>query len=244
MSFLELRQVSKIYGEGPAQVQAVIDVSLSVDSGELVAVMGPSGSGKSTLLTMAGSLEDPTTGHVLIDGASLSKMSRNDKARLRRRSIGYVFQDFNLLAGLTAVENVSLPMELDGVSARKARTAGLGVLEELGLTEQASRFPDELSGGERQRVAIARAVVGDRRLLLADEPSGALDSVTGEGVMRLVVAACRRGMAAVVVTHDAQLASWADRVVFLRDGRVVDQTLPPPSPESLLQPGTQSGPSR
>jgi putative ABC transport system ATP-binding protein len=171
-------------------------------------------------------------------------MARNDKARLRRRSIGYVFQDFNLLAGLTAAENVSLPLELDGVGARKARTAGLAALEELGLSEQASRFPDELSGGERQRVAIARAVVGDRHLLLADEPSGALDSVNGEAVMRLVVAACRRGMAAVVVTHDAQLASWADRVVFLRDGRVVDQTMPPPSPESLLQPGTQSGPSR
>jgi putative ABC transport system ATP-binding protein len=244
MSFLELRHVSKIYGEGPTEVQAVIDVSLSVDSGELVAVMGPSGSGKSTLLTIAGSLEDPTTGQVLIDGASLSKMARNDKARLRRRSIGYVFQDFNLLAGLTAAENVSLPLELDGVGARKARTAGLAALEELGLSEQASRFPDELSGGERQRVAIARAVVGDRHLLLADEPSGALDSVNGEAVMRLVVAACRRGMAAVVVTHDAQLASWADRVVFLRDGRVVDQTMPPPSPESLLQPGTQSGPSR
>ncbi len=244
MSFLELRHVSKIYGEGPTEVQAIADVSLSVDSGELVAVMGPSGSGKSTVLTIAGSLEDPTSGQVLIDGALLSKMSRNDKARLRRRSIGYVFQDFNLLAGLTAVENVSLPLELDGVSARKARTAGLAALDELGLSEQAARFPDELSGGERQRVAIARAVVGDRHLLLADEPSGALDSVNGEAVMRLVVAACRRGMAAMVVTHDAQLASWADRVVFLRDGRVVDQTLPPPSPESLLQPGTQSGPSR
>jgi len=244
MSFLELRHVSKIYGEGPTEVQAIADVSLSVDRGELVAVMGPSGSGKSTLLTMAGSLEEPTSGQVLVDGALLSKMSRNDKARLRRRSVGYVFQDFNLLAGLTAVENVSLPLELDGVSARKARTAGLAALDELGLGEQAARFPDELSGGERQRVAIARAVVGERHLLLADEPSGALDSVNGEAVMRLVVAACRRGMAAMVVTHDAQLASWADRVVFLRDGRVVDQTLPPPSPESLLQPGTPSGPSR
>jgi putative ABC transport system ATP-binding protein len=243
MSFLELRHVSKIYGEGPTEVQAIIDVSLSVDSGELVAVMGPSGSGKSTLLTIAGSLEEPTTGQVLVGGVQLSKMSRNDKARLRRRSIGYVFQDFNLLAGLTAVENVSLPLELDGVSSRKARTAGLAALDELGLSEQALRFPDELSGGERQRVAIARAVVGDRRLLLADEPSGALDSMNGEAVMRLVVAACRSGMAAVVVTHDAQLASWADRVVFLRDGRVVDQTMPP-SPESLLQPGTPSGPSR
>jgi putative ABC transport system ATP-binding protein len=244
MSFLELRHVSKIYGEGPTEVQAIADVSLSVDRGELVAVMGPSGSGKSTLLTMAGSLEEPTSGQVLIDGALLSKMSRNDKARLRRRSVGYVFQDFNLLAGLTAAENVSLPLELDGISARKARTAGLAALGELGLDEQAARFPDELSGGERQRVAIARAVVGDRHLLLADEPSGALDSVNGEAVMRLVIAACRRGTAAMIVTHDAQLASWADRVVFLRDGRVVDQTLPPPSPESLLQPGASSGPSR
>ena len=234
MTALELRDVSKTYGEGAAVVNALSGVSLSVDSGELVAVMGPSGSGKSTLLTIAGSLEDPTTGQVLIEGAPLSKMSRNDKARLRRRSIGYVFQDFNLLAGLTAVENVSLPLELDGVSARKARTAGLAALEELGLSEQASRFPDELSGGERQRVAIARAVVGDHRLLLADEPSGALDTANGEAVMRLIHAACKRGMAAVVVTHDAQLASWADRVVFLRDGRVTDQTATPAGPESLL----------
>jgi len=245
MSFLELRHVSKIYGEGPTEVQALQDASVSVDAGELVAVMGPSGSGKSTLLTIAGSLEEPTSGQVLVGGAQLSKMSRNEKARLRRRSVGYVFQDFNLLAGLTAVENVSLPLELDGVSSRKARSAGLGALDELGLGEQASRFPDELSGSERQRVAIARAVVGDRQLLLADEPSGALDSVNGEAVMRLVVAACRRGTAAVVVTHDAQLASWADRVVFIRDGRIVDQTLPPPGPESLLQSGhPRSGPGQ
>jgi putative ABC transport system ATP-binding protein len=198
--------------------------------------MGPSGSGKSTLLTIAGSLEDPTAGEVLVGGLALSGMSRNDRARLRRRSIGYVFQDFNLLAGLTAVENVALPLELDGIAAKKAQAAGLAALEQLGLSDQGSRFPDQLSGGERQRVAIARAVVGDRRLLLADEPSGALDSVNGEAVMRLMRAACRRGVAGVVVTHDAQLASWADRVVFLRDGRVVDQTSPPLGPESLLQP--------
>ena len=140
-------------------------------------------------------------------------MSRNDKARLRRRTIGYVFQDYNLLPGLTAAENVSLPLELDGLPARKARAAGLAALEELGLTDEADRYPDQLSGGERQRVAIARAVVGDRRLLLADEPSGALDSGNAESVMRLVHDACKNGgMAAVVVTHDAQLASWADRV--------------------------------
>jgi putative ABC transport system ATP-binding protein len=236
MSVLELRRVSKVYGEGPTQVQALRDVDLSVAAGELVAVMGPSGSGKSTLLTIAGSLEDPTSGEVLVGGAALSRMSRNDRARLRRRRIGYVFQDFNLLAGLTAAENVALPLELDGVAARKARAAGMQALEQLGLADRASRFPDELSGGERQRVAIARAVVGERRLLLADEPSGALDSVNAEAVMRLVRAACRRGVAGVVVTHDAQLASWADRVVFLRDGRVVDQTAPPPGPESLLAP--------
>jgi putative ABC transport system ATP-binding protein len=237
MSMLELRDVSKEYGHGAALVTALSEVSLTVDAGAMVAVMGPSGSGKSTLLTIAGSLEDPTGGEVLVGGAALSGMSRNDKARLRRRSVGYVFQDFNLLPGLTATENVTLPLELDGVPARKARTAGLQALEELGLAERAVSFPDQLSGGERQRVAIARAVVGERQLLLADEPSGALDSVNGEGVMRLIHAACKRGVAAVVVTHDAQLASWADRVVFLRDGRVTDQTLPVPGPESLLMQG-------
>jgi putative ABC transport system ATP-binding protein len=237
MTALELRGVSKVYGKDAAEVHALCGIDLVVEAGAMVAVMGPSGSGKSTLLTIAGSLEDPTSGEVLVDGAALSTMSRNDKARLRRRSIGYVFQDFNLLAGLTVAENVSLPLELDGVSARKARAAGIQALDELGLGDKAARFPDELSGGERQRAAIARAVVGDRGLLLADEPSGALDSVNGEAVMRLMHAACKRGVAAVVVTHDAQLASWADRVVFLRDGRVTDQTVPAPGPESLLMPG-------
>jgi len=237
MKALEFLRVSKIYGAGPTEVRALVEVDLSVATGELVAVMGPSGSGKSTLLTIAGSLEDPSAGEVLIGGSPLSAMARNERARLRRRSIGYVFQDFNLLAGLTAVENVTLPLELDGVPARRARAAGMAALAELDLAEGAGRFPDELSGGERQRVAIARAVVGDRHLLLADEPTGALDSANGEAVMRLVRAACRRGVAGVVVTHDAQLASWADRVVFLRDGRVVDQTVPPPGPESLLAPG-------
>jgi putative ABC transport system ATP-binding protein len=237
MSYLELRRVSKCHGEGATEVRALRDVELSVEAGELVAVMGPSGSGKSTLLTIAGSLEQPTSGDVLVGGAALSEMSRNERAQLRRRSIGYVLQDFNLLAGLTAVENVTLPLELDGVAAKTARAAGMTALEELGLSECASRFPDELSGGERQRVAIARAVVGDRQLLLADEPSGALDSANGEAVMRLIRSASHRGVAGVVVTHDAQLASWADRVVFLRDGRVVDQTSPPPGPESLLAPG-------
>ena len=235
MNVLELRQVSKVYGQGAAEVHALRGVSLDVAPGTMVAVMGPSGSGKSTLLTIAGSLEDPTSGQVLVAGQDLNTMSRNDKARLRRRSIGYVFQDFNLLPGLTAAENVALPLELDGIKARKAREAGLRVLTELGLADRASSYPDQLSGGERQRVAIARAVVGDRHLLLADEPSGALDSANADAVMRMIQAACRRGIAAVVVTHDAQLASWADRVVHIRDGRIVDQTtVPAAGPEPLL----------
>jgi putative ABC transport system ATP-binding protein len=231
---LELRQVSKVYGSGPTEVHALRDVDLSVERGELVAIMGPSGSGKSTLLTIAGSLEQPTSGEVLVDGVDLASVSHSDQARMRRRSIGYVFQDFNLLPGLTAVENVSLPLELDGVRAKTARTTGLQAMEELDVDERADRYPDELSGGERQRVAIARAIVGERGLLLADEPTGALDSVNGEAVMRLLRAAAHRGVAGVVVTHEAHLASWADRVVFLRDGLVVDQTVSPPGPESLL----------
>jgi putative ABC transport system ATP-binding protein len=235
---VELRQVSKVYGSGAGEVHALRDVDVSVGVGELVAVMGPSGSGKSTLLTIAGSLEEPSSGEVLVGGSALVNMSPDDRARLRRRTIGYVFQDFNLLAGLTAVENVALPLELDGVGLKAAHKVGLAVLEELGLADQARRYPDDLSGGERQRVAIARAIVGDRRLVLADEPTGALDSVNGEAVMRLLRTACKRGAAGIVVTHDAQLASWADRIVFLRDGRVVDQTTPPAGPESLLAHGT------
>jgi putative ABC transport system ATP-binding protein len=235
-AILELHQVSKTYGSGPNEVHALRAIDLSVAAGELVAIMGPSGSGKSTLLTIAGSLEEATAGDVLVQGRALSRTSRNERARLRRRSIGYVFQDFNLLAGLTAVENVALPLELDGIGMKRARVTALEALARLGVEGLATRYPDELSGGERQRVAIARAVVGDRHLLLADEPTGALDSINGEAVMRLVRAACKDGVAGVVVTHDAQLASWADRVVFLRDGRVVDQTAPPPGPESLLEP--------
>jgi putative ABC transport system ATP-binding protein len=236
MSMLILRQVSKVYGQGAAEVHALREVSLEVGPGMMVAVMGPSGSGKSTLLTIAGSLEEPTSGQVFVAGQDLAAMSRNDKARLRRQSIGYVFQDFNLLPGLTAAENVALPLELDGGGARMAREAGLRALDAMGLADRASSFPEQLSGGERQRVAIARAVVGDRHLLLADEPSGALDSANAEAVMHMVHTACTRGVAAVVVTHDARLASWADRVVHIRDGRMVDQAVPAPGPGSLLGP--------
>jgi putative ABC transport system ATP-binding protein len=236
-AMLEMQRVSKRYGEGATEVHALCDIDLRVERGELVAVMGPSGSGKSTLLTIAGSLEEPTSGAVLVDGTSLASIGPRDRSQLRRRTIGFVFQDFNLLAGLTAAENVAMPLELDGVRARDARVAALEALDQLGVADRADHFPDDLAGGERQRVAIARAVVGERSLVLADEPTGALDSVNSEAVMRLLRSCCHRGATGVVVTHEAHLASWADRVVFLRDGRVVDQTAPPPGPELLLEAG-------
>ncbi len=219
---LELRHVSRTYGSGETEVHALADINFAVARGEMVAVMGPSGSGKSTLLTIAGTLELATAGEVLIDGIDVARLSRADTSRLRRRTIGYVFQDFNLLAGLTALENVSLPLELDGVSAAPAQKEAAASLAAMGLDGRGGHFPDQLSGGERQRVAIARAVVGGRHLLLADEPSGALDSANAHAVMAMIRDACHEGVAAVVVTHDAGLAAMADRVVHLLDGRVTD----------------------
>ena len=230
MRVLEMRRVSRTYGRGASVVRALDDVDLTVQAGEMVAVMGPSGSGKSTLVTIAGTLEEANSGVVRVLGQDLSKLSGNAKARLRRRSIGYVFQDYNLLPGLTAAENVALPLELDGVSWRRARAAARRALEELGLADRSAHFPDQLSGGQRQRVALARAVVGEHQLLLADEPSGALDSANGESVMRLILNACQRGMAAVVVTHDARLASMAHRIVSIKDGRIAGQD----GPEDLV----------
>jgi putative ABC transport system ATP-binding protein len=231
---LSMREVARVHGAGAQAVQALRGVSLEVHAGELVAVMGPSGSGKSTLLNIAGGLDAPTAGEVRLEGVLLSGLSRSALAKVRRRAAGYVFQELNLVPALTAAENVALPRELDGMAARKARTEAVATLEELGLADLADRFPDELSGGQQQRVAIARALVGPRRLVLADEPTGALDSVTGEDVMRLLRGRCDAGAAGVLVTHDARLAAWADRVVFLRDGRVVDDTGERPAPESLL----------
>ncbi|MCU1675629.1 MAG: putative transport system ATP-binding protein [Frankiales bacterium] len=231
---LRAEGLTRIHGEGASAVTALDAVSLQVAVGELVAVMGSSGSGKSTLLHLAGGLDSPTSGEVSVEGTALSTLSRSALAALRRRSIGYVFQELNLIPALTAAENVALPRELDGTKVKAARAEALAALDEVGLADLADRFPDELSGGQQQRVAIARALIGPRRLLLADEPTGALDSLTGEDVLRLIRARCDAGAAGVLVTHDARHAAWADRVVFLRDGRVVDDTGPRPGPESLL----------
>jgi len=225
--------VSHVYKSGTVRVNALRDVSFQIASGEMVAVMGPSGSGKSTLLSLCGGLETPTVGEVLIGEASLRQLGAVELAELRRRRVGYVFQDYNLLPSLTAAENVSLPLELDGRSARDARLQALSALAEVDMEQLADRFPDDLSGGEQQRVAIARAIVGERSLVLADEPTGALDTINGENVMRLLRAYCDKGGTALYVTHEAAHAAWADRVLFLRDGRLADQARQQ-SPEELL----------
>ena len=234
---LVLDAVTRVHGDGPTAVHALRGVDLQVRAGELVAVMGQSGSGKSTLLTCAGGLDTPTSGEVSIEGTPLSTLRPPQLAALRRRSIGYVFQDFNLIPSLTAAENVALPLELDGRKLRAARALALAALDSVGVADLADRFPDDMSGGQQQRVAIARAVVGDRRLVLADEPTGALDSETGEAVLRLLRDRVDAGAAGVLVTHEARHAAWADRVVFLRDGRVTDSTRAPSAPEELLHTG-------
>jgi putative ABC transport system ATP-binding protein len=221
---LEMEEVSRIHGRGDTAVHALRHLSLTVDAGEMVAVMGPSGSGKSTLLNLAGGLDQATAGRLRVQGEELGSLSAVALAALRRRRVGYVFQDFNLIPSLTAEENVALPLELDGVRTRKALAAARAVLGEVGLEGLHGRFPDHLSGGQQQRVAIARAVVGQRCLVLADEPTGALDSETGEQVLALLRARCDTGAAALLVTHEARHAGWADRVVFLRDGTIVDET--------------------
>ncbi|NYT93477.1 ABC transporter ATP-binding protein [Salinispora sp. H7-4] len=221
---LRLAEVERVYRAGEGSVWALAGVSLTVRAGELVAVMGPSGSGKSTLLSIAGGLEVPTSGSVEVAGVGLGGLDSTAVAHLRRDRIGYVFQDFNLVTDLTAAENVALPLELGGSSARAARAAAGAALDEVGLPEVADRFPDQLSGGQQQRVAIARALVGERRLVLADEPTGALDSQTGLAVLQVLRARIDAGAAGVLVTHEARYAGWADRTVFLRDGRLVDAT--------------------
>lgn len=221
-SVLELVDVTRVHGSGQTEVRALDGVSLRVEAGELVAVMGPSGSGKSTLLNLAGGLDRSTSGRVLVQGAELGTMGQDGLAALRRRAVGFVFQDFNLVGSLTAAENIGLPLELDGLALATVREKALEALTEIGLADVSDRFPDEMSGGQRQRVAIARALIGSRTLVLADEPTGAVDSVTGEAILRLLRSRIDAGAAGLLVTHEPRHAAWADRVIYLRDGRIVD----------------------
>lgn len=234
---LELVGVSRTFGTGDAEVHALKDINLGVRSGELVAIMGPSGSGKSTLLRIAGTLDQATTGSATILGIDLNTCSYTTRAMLRRRAVGFVFQDFNLIPELSALDNVALPMELDGSRRRDAKAAARTALGRVGLAEVDSRSIGELSGGQRQRIAIARAIVNGHRLLLADEPTGSLDTQRGDEVMSLLRDLADDGVAVMVVTHSARHAGWADRVVFLRDGRHIDESTVDNDAVSLLSHG-------
>lgn len=221
---IEYRKVVKTFGAGATEVRALDGVSLSIRPGEFVAVMGPSGCGKSTLLHLGGGLELPTAGQVVFDGHDLSSVGAGQLAEIRRRHLGYVFQSLNLVPSLTAVENVMLPLELDGMAAASARRLAEAALARVGIDEQIERYTDSFSGGQQQRIAIARAIVGERQVLFADEPTGALDTLTSDQVVEVLVSLARSGVAVVMVTHEPRFASWADRVVFLRDGVIVDES--------------------
>lgn len=228
---LECIDVVKSYGHGQTEVYALRHLNLTVSPGEIVAVMGPSGCGKSTLLHLAGAMEPPSAGRVLIDGRDLGDMSREEEAALRRRDVGYVFQRLNLIPSLTAVENVMLPLELDGQNAREARATAIEALNAVGMDHHLDRFPDDFSGGQQQRIAIARATVGQRRLLLADEPTGSLDTMNSDQIVEMLAELPSRfGTAVLLVTHEPRFASYADRVIFLRDGLMVDETSTPADP--------------
>ncbi|HFG8807794.1 ABC transporter ATP-binding protein [Corynebacterium striatum] len=217
---LELQEVTRVFGTGARQVTALDNIDLQLHPGELVAVMGPSGSGKSTLLNVAGLLLPPTSGRVLIDGADAADLSKSASATMRRRHLGFVFQNFNLVSTLTVGENVALPLELDGVSREKCREAAEEALAEVGLEGVADRFPEEISGGQAQRVAIARALIGPRKVLLADEPTGALDTSTSDSIMKLLRSRIDAGASGLLVTHEPRFAGWADSVVMVRDGKL------------------------
>jgi putative ABC transport system ATP-binding protein len=226
MSMIEVKNLSKIYGSGEARVTALENVNLTINQGQFVAVMGPSGCGKSTLLHLIGGLDRPTGGTVSIEGQDISKMSDNALTELRRRKMGFIFQFFNLIPVLDAVENTALPLILDGKKPEDARNTAKGWLARNKLEDRGSHRPNELSGGQQQRVAISRAMVADPVIVLADEPTGNLDSRSGDeiaGVLRKVVSDW--GRTVLMVTHDPRIAAYADRIIFLKDGKVVDDTL-------------------
>ena len=217
---IRIRDLTRDYVMGTETVRALRGVSLDIRPNEYVAIMGPSGSGKSTLMNLIGCLDTPTSGEYWLNGQEVSRLSDNALAAVRNREIGFVFQTFNLLARATALHNVELPLVYAGVSAAERRAKAVGALEAVGLGERMQHRPNELSGGQRQRVAIARALVNDPAILLADEPTGNLDSTTSEEIMRLFSELHARGQTVIMVTHEADIAAYAERVIVLRDGQV------------------------
>ena len=221
---LRLVGVGKRHGQPPNDQWAVVDVNLDIHHGELTTLVGPSGSGKTTLLAISGGLDEPTTGEVWLAGQELTAVSPEQRILIRRRAVGYVFQEYNLIRTLTVLENVTLPLELDGMGLRRARPRAETALERFGVGSLADRFPEVLSGGEQQRVALARATVGNQSALLADEPTGALDSHNGQIVLEYLRSLADAGRTCMVATHNPEIAQAADRVITLRDGRVEDDT--------------------
>jgi putative ABC transport system ATP-binding protein len=225
MSIIQTENLTKIYGAGATAVTALDHVNLSVDEGEFVAVMGPSGCGKSTLLHLIGGLDRVTEGRVLLDGTDIATLDDTHITELRRRRVGFVFQFYNLIPVLTAVENAALPLTLDGVKADEARQRATNWLKRMGLEDRLSNRPDQLSGGQQQRVAIARALVAEPALILADEPTGNLDSRAGDeiaGLLKQISEEWKRAI--LMVTHDPRIAAYSDRIIFLKDGSIVDET--------------------
>ncbi len=226
MAIIEVNQLTKVYGSGDTAVRALDSVNLSIEAGQLVAVMGPSGCGKSTLLHLVGGLDQPTSGTVLIEGRDISRMKDDELTRLRRQKMGFIFQFFNLIPVLSAAENAALPLILDGVKQPKAAGIAGEWLERNKLSDRAAHRPDELSGGQQQRVAIARAMVSDPVIILADEPTGNLDTRSSDEIastLRRLVS--EYGRTVLMVTHDPRIAAYADRIIFLKDGKIVDDNL-------------------
>jgi putative ABC transport system ATP-binding protein len=228
MNVLEAVDVTKSFADGEVSVQAVRGINLQVKEGELLGIVGPSGSGKSTLLNLLGAIETPSTGKVLLEGTDMATLNDTQRTLLRRRRIGFIFQSFNLIPTLTALENVALPLELDGVSEAEAQKRASERLELVGLGQRMSHLPSMMSGGEQQRVAVARALAIEPALVLADEPTGNLDSVSSAQVMRLLRdLVSSGGQTVVLVTHDKDVAAQADRVVHVRDGRIENEVKQP-----------------
>jgi putative ABC transport system ATP-binding protein len=229
MALIEARELTKVYAMGDQTVHALRGVSVDIAEGEFVAIMGASGSGKSTLMNILGCLDLPTTGEYRLAGEAVETMGADQLASIRNRRIGFVFQQFNLLPRTTALENVELPMVYAGVKAAERRERAMAALAQVGLAQRANHTPSELSGGQQQRVAIARALVNQPQLILADEPTGALDSQTSEDIMRLLTDLNGQGMTIVLVTHESDIAAWARRRIVFRDGHILEDKWGPDS---------------
>ena len=230
---IELKNITKVYQMGKIEVPVLRDINLTISDGEMVAIMGPSGSGKTTLMNILGCLDVPTSGRYLLDGIDVSRLSGNQLAKIRSHKIGFVFQSFNLVSRTSAIRNIELPLIYAGASDRRSRARR--ALAEVGLSQQENHMPNELSGGQQQRVAIARALINDPAILLADEPTGNLDTASSLEIMQMLSALNQTGRTIIVITHEQQVADFAQRIIRLRDGRIIrDQTIP--EPNAMLTP--------